>query len=345
MPPKGDPGANVASSSLPGSYRELLAMSPDELAKLDLAVLDLLCAAGLPGAEKLDIPVASKKLDEWAARIKAETERHLYRLKDPQYAEHYANSEARLRAEFIVQVLQEDCGVHYNVERINQPDFSDSKDGFLHGMIDSDNGGTCASMPVMYAAIGRRLGYPIKLAVAKEHIFCRWEGATERLNFDGAANGGLDFPTDDYYRQWPFPISDEEMAAEQYLRSMTPQQELATFLLQRGTCLQANGRWPEAREVFAEAHRLTPDGPEIWAALRQSVLDEALQPTWARRGSEPAPQRRPGPGPRRTDEDELREAIRQGMPADPTPHPPMPGGPIPTIPGPPPPPSGGPGKP
>ena len=322
-------------------------MSPDELAKVDLAVMNLLCAAGLPGAENLDIPAAQRKLDQWAAKLKPETERHLYRVKDPRYAEHYANSEARLRTEFIVQMLQEDCGVHYNLARVNQPDFGNSKDSFLHGMIDSDNGGTCASMPVMYAAVGRRLGYPIKLACAKEHMFCRWESPTERLNFDGSCNGGIDFPADDYYRQWPFPISDEEVAAGQYLRSLTPQQELAAFLLNRGTCLQVHERWPEAREVLAEAHRLAPDDPPTWAALQQSVLHEAVQPAWARRGSDGSPPNgQPGGRPRRLNEDQLPEAVRRNLPPDPTPRPPMPGGPIPTIPGPPPvPPPNGPGKP
>ena len=232
------------------------------------------------------------------------------------------------------------------MERINQPDFRNSKDSFLHGMIDSDNGGTCASMPVLYAAIGRRLGYPIKLATAKEHVFCRWESAAERLNFDGAANGGMDFPDDNFYRQWPSPISDEEMATGQYLRSLTPQQELAMFLLQRGTCLQAHDRWPEAREAFAEAHRLAPDAPNILAALRQLITNESSAPASAGRDLEGLPQRRTGGRPRRVNEAELPEAVRQGLPPGPTPRIAPPDGSIPTIPGPPPttPPSG-PGKP
>src|SRR5690606_17194252 len=106
-----------------------------------------------PGAENLNIPAVLAKLDEWAAKVKFETERHLYRVTDPRYAEHYKHSEARLRAEFIVQCLQEDCGVHFNMDRVRDVDFSRPQDLFIHGMVNSDNGGTCSSMPVLYAAI------------------------------------------------------------------------------------------------------------------------------------------------------------------------------------------------
>ncbi len=40
-------------------------------------------------------------------------------------------------------------------------------------MIADDNGGTCVSMPVLYTAVARRLGYPVKLVLAKGHAFCR----------------------------------------------------------------------------------------------------------------------------------------------------------------------------
>lgn len=91
--------------SSPSSYYDLLAMHPAELEKVDLAVVNLLCAKGLPGTENLDIPAVLARLDEWAAKVKAETQRHLYRVTDPRYADHYAHSEARLRAEFLVQSL------------------------------------------------------------------------------------------------------------------------------------------------------------------------------------------------------------------------------------------------
>jgi hypothetical protein len=180
------PAPSFAASTarqIPSSHYDLLSMSPDDLGKVDLAVMNLLSAKGLPGAESLDIAAVLKKLDEWAAKVKSETDRHLYRVTDPKYAEHHNRSEAHLRAEFIVQCLQEDCGVHYNMERVRDIDFSKPQDLFIHGMVNSDNGGTCSSMPVLYAAIGRRLGYPIKLVLAKQHVFCRWQGVRGHSTF------------------------------------------------------------------------------------------------------------------------------------------------------------------
>jgi hypothetical protein len=252
-------------------------MSPDELAKVDIAVMNLLCAKGLPGAENLDIPVILKQLDEWAAKVKLETERHLYRVNDPRYAEHYANSEARLRAEFIVQVLQEDCQVRYNPDRIYDPDFRDSRNMFIHGIMPAASGGTCASMPVMYVAIGRRLGYPMKLVLAHSHIFCRWDDVKERFNIEGASNGNVLYDPDEYYMTWPKPLNEVEIASGVYLASLTPTQELAVFLEIRGSCCLANRRSPDARAAFAEAHRLEPRAPNTFAGLLTACGVEPMQ--------------------------------------------------------------------
>lgn len=189
-------------------------------------------------------------------------------MTDPRYADHYAHSEARLRAEFIVQCLQEDCGVHYNMARVNDPDFRNSQDIFLNGMIGDANGGTCASMPVMYVAIGRRLGYPMKLVSTKEHLFCRWDDGKEKLNIEGATNGGVSYHEDEHYRKWPHPLTDADMASGVFLTSKSPTDELADFLHHRGMCLDKNGRLVEAREAFAAAHRLQPKSANTFTALR-----------------------------------------------------------------------------
>lgn len=261
------------SGALPTSHYDLLKMTPDELAQTDFALMNLLCAKNLPGAEGMDIPAMLKKLDDWAAKVHFETERHLYRVNDPQFAEHYKHSEARLRAEFIVQVLQEDCGVHYNLEQVRNVDFGKSQDSFIHGMVGSDNGGTCASPPVLYTAIGRRLGYPIKLALAREHIFMRWDDGKERFNVEGTGTGNINFPDDSYYRSWPFPISDKMMASGEFLKSLTPQEELATFLLTRGVVLHAHERYPDAAEAYSAAHRLMPTAISPHLALLTAMND------------------------------------------------------------------------
>ncbi|MFB3893016.1 MAG: transglutaminase family protein [Phycisphaerae bacterium] len=264
------PRTTVLPSRTVNSLDELLGLSPEHLAGVDLAEMNLLCATGLPGAEGLDIDRCLARLDEWAAKVKIETDRHLYRAHDPRWAEHYKNSENWLRAELLAQVLQEECGVHYNMERVRNIDFTKSKDLFIHGMIDDANGGTCASMPVLYAAVGRRLGYPLKLVLTKAHVFVRWDDGSERFNIETTCIGGTDSYPDDHYRTWPEKWTDAEAKANRYLVSLSPAEELASFLGNRGHCLFDNGRADEAREAYAAASRLAPLDPAYRSWLAQA---------------------------------------------------------------------------
>jgi len=153
----------------------LLSAAPDSLADIDIAEMNLLCAAGLPGTDEIDVDKLLATLDDWAERVKSETDRNLYIFQ--RNPSEYKNSEAYFRAMMLVTVLQKDLGVRYNPARIRDVDFKRPEDLFIHGMIDSGNGGTCVSMPVLYAAVGHRLGYPLKLVLAKAHVFVRWDDA------------------------------------------------------------------------------------------------------------------------------------------------------------------------
>jgi hypothetical protein len=132
-------------------------------------------------------------------------------------------------------------------------------------------GGTCSSLPVLQVAVGRRLGYPLKLVTTKGHLFMRWEDAHERFNIE-AAGKGINRFTDDYYRHWPLEVSPAEETAEGYLKSLTPAGELAVFLSIRGMCLREAARLPEAAEAFAAAARLAPAcrGYQVMLASLQS---------------------------------------------------------------------------
>jgi hypothetical protein len=277
----------VAPASLP-SLGDFAAMPSEQLEQQDFALLNLRCAEGLPGSEKLDVEQCLATLDNWAKGVRFETERHLYRAHDPRYAKLYRNSEAYLRASMMLQILQEDCGVHYNHDRIRDIDFTRSQDLFLHGMVGSDNGGTCVSMPVLYAAIGRRLGYPIYLTTAKEHVFCRWDDGKERFNIEGSGEGFSSFD-DAHYMNWPKSISDAEVKAGEYLQSLNAAESFAVFLAARGHCLEDNGRHAEARVSYAQAAALAPKRSIYQGYLVQSmgtVRQPGFQP--ARRPPHPS---------------------------------------------------------
>ena len=96
--------------------------------------------------------------------------------------------------------------------------------------------GTCSSLPVLYVAVGRRLGYPLKLVSTKEHLFARWEDTRNHLNMEGTSHGFIS-ENDDYYKTWPCSVSDEEIKTNNYLKAMTAKEELACFMATRGACL------------------------------------------------------------------------------------------------------------
>jgi hypothetical protein len=226
--------------------------------------MNLLCAQSLPGANALNLQSALTTLDQWAGHIKSETDRHRYKFRaNP--AE-YEQSEGYFRMLMMAAVVYEDFSVRYNPERISVPAasdpndrfFADSRDVFLHGLVAGRRMGTCSSLPVLYIALGRRLGYPLKLVTTKAHLFIRWEDANER--FDVEATGrGMNRYNDEHFKQWPFPVTEEEVRANGYLKSLTSAEELAVFLSLRGNCLKEAGRIAEAKGCYEQAVRLAPD--------------------------------------------------------------------------------------
>ncbi len=157
----------------------------------------------------------------------------------------------------MITVLQQDCGVRYNPDRIYDPDFTDARDQFIHGVTSGD-GGTCASMPVVYIAIGRQLGFPLKLVSAKAHLFVRWQTPNECFNIEGSSRG-FSIHSDEYYLTWPLKIFPSERTG--YLYSKSPREELAVFLAMRGHCLHDNLRFDEAAQAYSAAHGLAPRDP------------------------------------------------------------------------------------
>ncbi len=237
------------------TFDELSAMPTDELETQDIAILNLRAATSLPGSQQIDIADYLKTLDNWARQVERETLRNYYHYtKAP---EKYENSDAFFRMLMLVTVLQQDFGVRYNPDRIRDIDFRDSNDLFIHGMIGNKAGGTCVSMPALYVAVGRRLGYPLFLVNAKQHIFCRWESSTETLNIE-ATSRGLVTRNDNFYMTWPKPIDPTEVESGQFLKSLTTAESFAAFLAARGHCLEDNGRASEAIASYSMAVRMAP---------------------------------------------------------------------------------------
>jgi hypothetical protein len=271
----------MASPGFP-SLTELCANPDAFFERLDVGALNLICASGLPGAETLDVAKCLDWLDDAARQAEFQIRRHWYRFVNS--PETYHNSPGYFCCYYMLQVLQVEFGVKYNPARIKDPkfqdvrcfdaDFKDSRDLFIHGIIDGP-GGTCGSMPIIYVAVGRRLGYPLKLVETRGHLFFRWEdldgkrfGFPEQFNVEGAGEGIHMYP-DQHYREWPEPWSKADIEGDYYLKSQTPSQELAGFLVTRGECLADNGRIEETIQCLRWACALAPNDPRYKALLQQ----------------------------------------------------------------------------
>jgi hypothetical protein len=238
--------------------RDWLVRAPEaELAGQDVAAVNLACAAGLPGAERLDVERCLAVLDAWARHVRQETARCVSQFERQPVA--FDNSWAYFRVLVLATVLQQDCGVRYDPTLVERDDFfANSEHLFIHGVL-AGKGGTCSSLPPVYVAVGRRLGYPLKLVQTSSHLFARWDDPAtgERFNVE-CTSQGLNCHPDEHYRAWPRPTTPEEVARCGWLVSLTPREELASFLLNRGHCWLDNRRHGAAAECYAWACALAP---------------------------------------------------------------------------------------
>ena len=63
------------------AFDRLLEMSDDELGQQDIALVNLVCAGGLPGTENMDIPQCLAIIEEWTERVRSETEKGFARYR------------------------------------------------------------------------------------------------------------------------------------------------------------------------------------------------------------------------------------------------------------------------
>lgn len=251
------------------TLKQMATASDEQMASFDIAEVDLACAANLPGSEELNPASCLTWIDRAAAWTRQNTEKTLDQFR--RQPEAYGNSEGRFRVLAMHSVLYKGLKIHYNPARIDDPDggSGDSRTDFLHGIIDGP-GGTCASLPVLYVAVGRRLGYPLRLVRTFRHLFVRWEDQEgERFNIE-LNHTGLSTHSDDHYLNWPMPVKGTPLHRPHFLRSMSPREEVACVWLKRGYCLRARGRFRTAIKAFAIAGSLNPE--ESQESMIKSML-------------------------------------------------------------------------
>ncbi len=232
-----------------------LCSQPEELLRRDVARNNLICAADLPGEPTVEQCVECiDRLDYYARGAAQYTEQRMPEFRRDPAA--YDGREGVFRVRCMVTLLQRMYGVCYHPDKRTDRAKFDTADCFIHGAL-LGKGGTCASLPVVYVAVGRRLGYPLKLVSAPCHLLCRWDEPGQRFNIE-VNDSGLSCPPDEYYLSGRYKLDPELLKQTQFLQSQTPREELAGFLAQRGFRWHELGRYKEAAEAFIWAGILAP---------------------------------------------------------------------------------------
>ena len=245
------------------TFDEMLQVPPSQFSRLDLALCNLLCATGLPGAEDMDIREYMRRLQALTEYVRKKTERQLpiFRLDPSQFGFPRPVTGNFFRIIVLVHALKTDGRLRYNPRRTDASSadmpFS-SKDMLINGLLSDERIGTCNTMPVLISAVGRRLGYPLHLVCTHNHVWTRWEGDGERFNIEASGPGDFSDYGDDHFRHKLEPLLEDGFDTSYYLRNLTPADELALFLFSRAWVLEDHGRWQESLTPWAKACYLAP---------------------------------------------------------------------------------------
>lgn len=256
---------------------DLMAMTDAELAALDPLVVNLTVARDIPGLERLDIARYAKTVDAWVAQIRAglDATPAAERTTDPLYRH---DPDLWRAGGMAVALAGPAFRIAYTKNPLNPGDPSLT---FLHGLIDTRRG-TCASMPVLYMAIGHRLGWPLKAVVSKDHLWCRWDdGKTaeeggKRFNLEAtsaASEGGMGSFSSTTDREYIQTLGTTQLAltSGSDLTSLTPRQTLGVYLQARAGYWAAQARWDRAEADLLLARACFPENRDIFGFLLDAM--------------------------------------------------------------------------
>lgn len=249
---------------VPQTFEELIQLSDEEIEDFDVARMNLLCARGLPGSEDLDIEACIQKLDLWAEHVKNREQQSLPAFL--KYREKYRNSLSMFKGAYLGYAIQDDFKCDYNMEllesgamddRTSTRFFRDSSDIFINGLI-NDLKGTCSSIPVLMVVLGRRCDYPFYLVACGGHMFARWDDGQEQFNFEITNSKGVKSESDEYYTNWPRPISDKEIYEEALMKNLTNKEMLGIFASLRAACFKEHKQYDQALFCEKFVHTIFP---------------------------------------------------------------------------------------
>jgi hypothetical protein len=266
------------------NYLELVGLTDAELARLDPIEMNLLVAKSIPSLAGLDIGHYQKLADEWAKGVAA---RLPYAEKRFQQSPAYWKNDVNfVRLSVLFEHLDRGLGITYNEYQrdANQVLYTNPSQLFVNGVMDTRQG-SCSSLAALYLALAWRLGWPVSLATAVSHLFCRYDDGRVRYNIETSriGTGGFAAPEDDEVKRRD-NLTPKAILSGSDLRAVTPRERLGLFVGMRARHLRDTGNLTEAEPAYLLARHLFPRNRCLyfgatWVALQQSwQLFEADEP-------------------------------------------------------------------
>lgn len=245
---------------------ELVGRSNDYLRHVDPLEMNLLVAQALPAFADLEIQPFQRCADEWAADLRQRLPE--FEAKFHKTPENWKNDIRFFRLGVLCWYVVEVLGVRYREDQRDAKTvlYTDPSDLFLNGVIDKRQG-TCGNMAALHTALAWRLGWPLHLACAGPHIFCRYDDGEAIHNIECTNNGrgGFQSHPDEYYKEY-YDIPDVAIASGSDLRALSPREMLGLFFGLRGRHWEDVGRLAEAEVDYLWARVLFPRNRRLYMA-------------------------------------------------------------------------------
>jgi hypothetical protein len=246
-------------------YLKYLGYSDPHLARVDPLMLDLEVAKSIPALAHLETAKYQHQADEWADGIT----KWLPRV-EPAYwksPEEWNNDINLFRLGLVCEYLDRNVGISYIDDQrdVKNISYTNAADLFLCGVMDTKRG-TCGNMATLYVAMVWRLGWPVSLACAGAHLFCRFDDGNVTYNIETSyigAGPGWKKPPDSWYIE-QYDLSPKAVSTGSDLRALTPRERLAIFISHRARHMNDTGKYREAERDYLLARHLFPGSRDLY---------------------------------------------------------------------------------
>ena len=245
---------------------DLIGQSDSVLAAIDPLEINLLVARGIPACRDLPIESYQRTADGWAVDLASRLA--VFEDQFHESPDAWKNDIRFFRLGVLCWYLAEVLGIRYREDQreLQAVLYTDPSDLFVHGVMETRQG-TCGNLAALHVAIAWRLGWPLHLACAGPHIFCRYDDGEVVHNIESTNNSQRGFQShpDEHYQE-SRGVPDVAIECGSDLQSLSPRQMLGLVIGLRGRHREDTGLLSAAETDYLLARTLFPENRRLYMA-------------------------------------------------------------------------------